>query len=126
LPYFKKIFASFDAKIRFLHNDADGIITAGNLNEMGVNMFNFSYRYSLGEIRELAGEDIILVGNIPPRDVMASGTPSDVEEAVGRAFGETDSHDKIIWSVGGGMPPDVRDENIDAFIRAVRENNQIK
>ena len=126
LPYFKEIFASFDARIRFLHNDADGIITAGNLNEMGVNMFNFSYRHSLGEIRDLAGEDIILVGNIPPRDVMASGTPSDVEEAVGRAFGETECHDKIIWSVGGGMPPGVRDENINAFLGAVRENNQNK
>ena len=42
-----------DAKVRFLHNDADGLITAGNLNEMGVNMFNFSFNHSLGEIGNL-------------------------------------------------------------------------
>jgi uroporphyrinogen-III decarboxylase len=27
----------------------------------------------------------------------------------------------IIWSVGGGMPPDVDDINIKAFIQAVKE-----
>lgn len=122
LPYFKKIFNSTGAKVNFLHNDADGLITARNLKEMGVNVFNFSFNHTLGEIRELAGPEIVLVGNIPPRDVMAAGTPDQVEEAVRKAMGETDNHDFIIWSVGGGMPPDVKDENIDAFIRAVREN----
>jgi len=123
LPYFKKIFTSTGAKVRFLHNDADGLITAKNLNEMGVNVFNFSFNHSLGEIRELSGPDIVLVGNIPPRDVLAGGTPAQVEEAVKKAMGETDDPDRIIWSVGGGMPPDVKDANIDAFVRAVKENN---
>ena len=38
-------------------------------------MFNFSFEHSLGEIRELAGNEVVLVGNIPPRDVLAGGTP---------------------------------------------------
>jgi uroporphyrinogen-III decarboxylase len=122
LPYFKKIFASTGVKIRFLHNDSEGLITAQNLKEMGVNVFNFSYNHSLNEMRELAGPDIVLVGNIPPRDVMAAGTPEKAEEAVRKAMAETTDHDRIIWSVGGGMPPDVKDENINAFIKAVKEN----
>ncbi len=85
LPYFKKIFSSTGAKVRFLHNDAEGLITARHLNEMGVNVFNFSFNHSLGEIRALAGDDIILVGNIPPRDVLAAGTPDQVVEAVKKA-----------------------------------------
>ena len=32
---------------------------------MGVNLFNFSFNHSLGEIRELAGDDVVLLGNIP-------------------------------------------------------------
>jgi uroporphyrinogen-III decarboxylase len=122
LPYLKKIFTSTKAKVRFLHNDADGLITAKNLKAMGVNMFNFSFNHSMGKIRELAGEDVILVGNIPPRDVLAAGTSIEVESAVKRAFGEIESHDRIIWSAGGGMPPDVKDENIIAFVKAVKEN----
>jgi len=121
LPYFKKIFSSTGAKVRFLHNDAEGIITAGHLNEMGVNVFNFSFNHSLGEISTLAGDEIVLVGNIPPRDVLAGGTPDQVIDAVKKASGEIINHDRIVWSAGGGMPPDVRNENINAFIKAVKE-----
>ncbi len=121
MPYMKRIFSATGAKARFLHNDADGLITAKNLGEIGINMFNFSFNHSMGEIRELAGPDVILVGNIPARDVLGSGNPSDVENAVKKAFGEIKIHDKIIWSAGGGMPPDVKDENIHAFVNSVKK-----
>jgi uroporphyrinogen decarboxylase len=121
IPGFKRIFSSFDAAVRFLHNDAKGLITASHLQEMNINMFNFSFEHSMGEIRNLAGPEVVLVGNIPPRDVMASGTPEQVREAVKKAAAEASSHNRIIWSVGGGMPPDVRNENITAFINAVKE-----
>jgi len=125
VPYMKEIFSVFDADIRFLHNDADGLITAKHLNDMNVNMFNFSNNHTMGVIRELAGKDVILVGNVPPRDVMALGKPSDVASAVRKAFHETDDKSHIVWSVGGGMPPDVKDENIFAFIETVKELNQL-
>ncbi len=121
LPYFRKIFASTGVKVKFLHNDAEGLITSKNLKDMGVNVFNFSFNHPLSMIRELSGPDVVLVGNIPPRDVMALGTPVQVEEAVRKALRELINHDRIIWSVGGGMPPDVKDENINAFINAVKE-----
>ncbi|NMD03398.1 MAG: uroporphyrinogen decarboxylase, partial [Bacteroidales bacterium] len=121
IPYFKKIFDCTGAKARFLHNDADGLITAANLKEMGINMFNFSFNHSMGEIRSLAGPEVILVGNVPPRDVMASGSPEQVDEAVRKACSEITPHERIIWSVGGGMAPEVKNENIDAFIKAVAE-----
>jgi len=121
LPYFRRIFSITGAKARFLHNDAEGIITAGNLSKMGVNMFNFSFNHSMGEIRQLAGPEVVLVGNIPARDVLAAGTPDQVEASVMKAFGETNDRRRIIWSAGGGMPPDVKDENIRAFIGAVRK-----
>jgi uroporphyrinogen decarboxylase len=121
IPYFKRIFDSISAKARFLHNDAEGLITAKNLSGMGVNMFNFSFNHTMGEIRDLAGKDIVLVGNIPPRDVMAAGTPADVDAAVKKAFAEIEDKNRIIWSVGGGMPQDVANENITSFIDAVKK-----
>jgi uroporphyrinogen-III decarboxylase len=123
IPYFKRIFSSTGAKVRFLHNDAEGLITANYLKEMGINMFNFSFEHSLGEIRKLAGGEIILVGNIPPRDVLAGGTPGQVKAAVEKAFGETGDYSRIIWSAGGGMPPDVNTDNILAFYDAVKEQS---
>ena len=88
--------------------------------EMGVNMFNFSFNHTMKEIRDLAGPEVVLVGNVPPRDVVANGTPQQVEEAVKKAFDEIPDHDRIIWSVGGGMAPEVKDVNLNAFIRTVK------
>ena len=122
IPSFRKIFGSIDARARFLHNDAQGLITAKHMQDINVNMFNFSFEHSMGEIRNLAGPDVILVGNIPPRDVLAAGTPELVKEAVRKSMGEIDNHDHVIWSCGGGMPPEVPNENISAFIEAVKEN----
>jgi uroporphyrinogen decarboxylase len=119
LPYFKRIFSCTGSKARFLHNDADGLITAEHLNEMNANMFNFSFNHSIGEIRRLCGPEVVLVGNIPPRDVLAAGNPEEVESAVRNAFNEIEDHRRIIWSAGGGMPPGVSVENISAFINAV-------
>jgi uroporphyrinogen-III decarboxylase len=121
LPYFKRIFSVTGSSVNFLHNDADGLITAKYLKEMGVNLFNFSFKHSMREIRELAGPEVILLGNIPARDTLGLGTPQMVDEAVKKAFGEINNYDRIIWSAGGGMPPDVKNENIHAFISAVKK-----
>ena len=121
LPYFKRIFSCTGSKVRFLHNDADDLITAKYLTEMNANMFNFSFNHSIGEIRSLAGPEVVLVGNIPPRDVLADGKPEEVEAAVRHSIREIGDHNRIIWSAGGGMPPGVSDENISAFINSVKK-----
>jgi uroporphyrinogen-III decarboxylase len=120
LPYFKQIFSVTGAKVRFLHNDAEGLITAKYLEEMEVNMFNFSFNHSMKTIRGLAGKNVVLVGNIPTRDVLAGGTPEQVEAEVKSSLNEIDDHSRIIWSAGGGMPPSVSSININAFINAVK------
>jgi uroporphyrinogen-III decarboxylase len=119
-PYFRRIFSCTGAKAKFLHNDAEGLVTAKHLKEMEVNMFNFSFNHTMNEIRKLCGPEVVLVGNIPPRDVMAAGTPEQVKGAVIKAFGEIKNHDRIIWSAGGGMPPGVPESNIKAFTDEVK------
>ena len=57
----------------------------------------------------------------PPRDVMAAGSPQQVDSAVIKAFSEINDYNRIVWSVGGGMPPDVQNVNITAFINAVKK-----
>jgi uroporphyrinogen-III decarboxylase len=123
LPSFRRIFSSSGMKVNFLHNDAAGLITAKYLGDMGVNMFNFSHEHSINEIRKICGPDVVLVGNIPPRDVLAAGTPGKVRSAVEKTMSETLDHNKVIWSAGGGMPQDVPTANIEAFIEAVKSES---
>ena len=123
VPYFKSIFNAFDARINFFHNDAHGLVCAPYLEETGINMFNFSFKHSIPDMQERVGEEIVLVGNIPPRDVLAAGSVHDVKDAVEKAWKTVNRKERIIWSCGGGMPQDVSTENILAFTETIKKLN---
>jgi uroporphyrinogen-III decarboxylase len=118
LPYMQQIYASRDVSVRFLHNDAAGLITAKHLPAMGVNLFNFSFNHSLTDIRERAGDEVTLVGNIPPRDVLGRGTPEDVTRVTAAMLASVTDRRRILVSAGGGTPPEVTAENLRAMCRA--------
>ncbi len=118
LPYLKRIFQSLRVSVRFFHNDAAGLVCAPYLSGIGVNLFNFSFQHSLSEMKELTQNSVTLLGNIPTRDVLAAGTPEDVRISVKEALGSVADKSRIILSCGGGMPPGVPTENIEAFLYA--------
>jgi uroporphyrinogen decarboxylase len=118
-PRLQKIFTCRDVKVRFFHNDAPGRVCAPHLAEIGINLFNFSSDHGLTQMKKLAGDKVALLGNIPPRDVLAAGTPAEVAQAVGTMLTGLEDRRRIIASCGGGMPPEVSTDNINAFIAAV-------
>jgi uroporphyrinogen-III decarboxylase len=118
LPYLQRIFKSFDVAVRFFHNDAAGLVCAPYLADMSVNLFNFSFRHTLSEMKDLTNNAVTLLGNIPARDVLAAGGPGDVRSSVKAALDSVEDKRRIILSCGGGMPPDVPTENIEAFLSA--------
>lgn len=118
MPYLERIFQSFDVSVKFFHNDAPGIVSAPYLEQIGVNLFNFSFQHSISQMKELTNNNITLLGNIPPRDVLAEGTPEDVVKSVKSAIESVSDTSRIILSCGGGMPFGVSSENIEAFLSA--------
>jgi uroporphyrinogen decarboxylase len=64
------------------------------------------------------------MGNIPPRDVLAEGTPADVKRSVKEMLNALDDRSRLIISCGGGMPPHAPTENIEAFISAAAEETK--
>jgi len=120
-PRLQKIFTCRDVKVQFFHNDAPGLVCAPHLAEIGINLFNFSSDHGLAQMKKLAGDKVALLGNIPPRDVLAAGTPAEVAQAVESMLTGLDDRSRIIASCGGGMPPGVSTENINAFIAAVEK-----
>ena len=115
IPYIKRIFNAIDSKLNFFHNDAQGLVSTPYVKKMGVDLYNFSFEHSMKEIRELAGPEIALIGNLPPRDVLAAGTPEQVREETRKMVHEFGDNNRVVWSCGGGMPQDVTTENIKAF-----------
>ena len=68
----------------------------------------------------MSGNKLALLHGIPPRDVLALGTPAEVSAAVRKLLAETADHSRLILSCAGGMPPDVTTENLRAFIDAAQ------
>ncbi|MEI7420570.1 MAG: uroporphyrinogen decarboxylase family protein [Prolixibacteraceae bacterium] len=121
VPYIKRCFSAIDSKIGFFHNDAFGLTCAPFLREMGVDLFNFAFDHPISQIRELAGPEVALIGNLPPRDVLAAGTPEQVYQATQQMMKEAPDHSRIIWSCGGGIPQNVPTKNLQAFVSAVKD-----
>ena len=84
-------------------------------------MLNFGMQYKLVEMKVWTNNRIALMGNIPPRDVLAEGTPDDVKRSVNEMLNALDDRSRLIVSCGGGMPPHAPTENIQALISTVAE-----
>jgi uroporphyrinogen-III decarboxylase len=119
MPYFKELYDA-NVSVKFLHNDAPCKVSAQLLPEMGVNLFNMGFDITLNELKQLTQNKVTLLGNIPPRDVLASGDAAQVTEVAKQLVASLKDKSRIIFSCGGGMPPGVSSENIQTFIKAVR------
>jgi len=117
-PYLQRVFSAFPAPVRFFHNDAHGLVCAPHLPEIGVNLFNFSFSHSLAQMQALTQHKVTLLGNIPPRDVLASGSPETVRQVVRAALDGLPDRRRVILSAGGGLPPGVSTANLAAFLAA--------
>jgi uroporphyrinogen decarboxylase len=74
---------------------------------------------TLRDLQDWTDGKVALLGNIPPRDVLAAGTAADVENAVEQQFRSLRDTRRVLFSCGGGMPPGVPSENIRAFLSKV-------
>jgi uroporphyrinogen-III decarboxylase len=116
LPYFKEIYSLFGT-VKFLHNDASCEASVKHLPEMGINLFNMAFDTDLNHLKEVTGNKVTMLGNIPPRDVMAAGNEEDVEKSLLNLIDGLNDKKQIILSCGGGMPPMVNTSNINRFIK---------
>jgi uroporphyrinogen-III decarboxylase len=123
LPYLKKIFSA-DVTVKFFHNDAPCKACAPFLQEIGINLLNFGIQHTLAEMKAWTGNKVALLGNVPPRDVLANGTPADVAQSVERMLHALEDRSRLIVSCGGGMPPGVPTENLQALISATERFSQ--
>ncbi len=115
LPYLRELFAP-RAAVKLFHNDAACAKSIRYYAEIGINLFNPGPQTSLAELRSLSRERLAILGTIPPRDVLAQGTPGEVQAAVRQLLLETPDRSRLILSCAGGMPPGVTTENLRAFL----------
>jgi len=120
LPYFIELYAS-DVQVKFFHNDAECAKSIGFYPQIGINLYNPGVFNTLEELRRMCDNRLTILGNIPPRDVLAKGSPEQVGAAVKALLSGAEDRSRLILSCAGGMPPGVSTANLQAFIRAARE-----
>lgn len=118
LPYMKELYDTKDA-IKLFHNDADCSASVKYYPEIGINLYNPGIQMSLSQIREATSDNLAILGNIPPRDVLASGDLNAINTTVKDLVKEAEGFNKIIYSCGGGMPPAVNTQSLQAFLKAL-------
>ena len=118
-PYLKELFTTLGVSVRFFHNDSPCTASAPHLHDTGINLYNMGIEVTVKDLQEWTDGQVTLMGNIPPRDVLASGTPEDVERAVEAQFRSLSDTRRILFSCGGGMPPKAPTDNIRAFVSKV-------
>ena len=119
-PYLKELY-DVNAKIKLFHNDADCTMSIKYYPELGINLYNPGTHMTMNEMLDITGHKMTILGNIPPRDVLAAGSPHDVKKTVKELVQSVNDPLRVMLSCGGGMPPKVSTENIRAFIEAAKE-----
>ena len=118
-PYFSRIFSAFEGLIQVYHNDTPCPHLIGPMPSLGFDVFNFSHELDIATVRaKMPG--VALMGNVPPRDVMALGTPEQVE-ARARVCVEKTGGRGLILSAGGGVSPGTPPESIDALVKVAQQ-----
>jgi uroporphyrinogen decarboxylase len=118
-PYFKELY-DCALPVKFLHNDASCMESVRHLPDLGVNLFNMGVDTDLNQLKELTSKQVTMLGNIPPRDVLARGSKAEVKEATLQLLHGLKDPSRVIFSCGGGMPPGVSSENLAIFIETVK------
>ncbi|HTX71682.1 MAG TPA: uroporphyrinogen decarboxylase family protein [Rectinemataceae bacterium] len=119
-PYLAELYSPA-ASVKLFHNDADCLSSVRHYAGIGINLYNPGIQRSIGEIGDLTEGRLTIMGSVPPRDVLAAGTPAAVAEAVARQIGDYRGRARLLHSCAGGMPPGVSTDNLRAFVTAVRE-----
>lgn len=122
-PYLKEIFDAFGGTMHLFHNDTDNDVCVPYLEDMGVDIFNFTHKKDIGEIRKKAGNKVALLGNVPPMSMAKESAETvykQTQEVIAKykAANNSDFHG-LIASLGGGMPMGATYENTRALIDAV-------
>jgi uroporphyrinogen-III decarboxylase len=120
-PYMRRIFDTFDGLVRVYHNDTPCPHLLESLAEANFDVFNFSHKTDIGEVKAAMGHRVALMGNVPPLDLGARGTPADVTQWAQECLQKGAPGGGMILSFGGGVSPGTPAENIDALVAAARE-----
>jgi uroporphyrinogen decarboxylase len=117
-PILRRIFDAFDGLIRVYHNDTPCPHLLEPLAGANFDVFNFSHKLDIREVKNRMGHRVALMGNVPPLDLGVRGTPQEVYRSARGCLEQAAPGGGMILSFGGGVSPGTPPESIDALRQA--------
>ena len=93
----------------------------GDMCSSGAAALSLDSAVDLPAIMGQVPEDVCIMGNIDPAELMLRGKPSDIRRTIGDLKRRMATFDNFILSTGCDLPPDTPLENIKAFLEATKE-----
>jgi uroporphyrinogen-III decarboxylase len=120
-PHLRRIFDEFEGLIRVYHNDTPCPHLLESLAEANFDVFNFSHKLDIAEVKTKMGHRVALMGNVPPLDVGVRGTPAEVAQSARECLDKGAPGGGMILSFGGGISPGTPPKNIDALLEVAHD-----
>jgi [methyl-Co(III) methanol-specific corrinoid protein]:coenzyme M methyltransferase len=115
-PNLTKVFSSLKSpKINHICGSTDFIIEM--MNECGADALSVDQKNNVVETRKKLGDDVIILGNFDPYGTLVQMDASEVESVIKKCV---DDGVDAVWP-GCDIWPEVKKENVEAYVRAVRE-----
>jgi [methyl-Co(III) methanol-specific corrinoid protein]:coenzyme M methyltransferase len=112
-PHLRKIFAALDSP-KILHICGDTNLIIEQMADCGADAVSVDQKNDLRETRKKLGDDVILLGNLDPYNVLVAGTLEEIDGAVKDII---DSKVNAVWP-GCDIWPDVPKDNMLALMEA--------
>lgn len=115
-PNMERVFASLNIPtVNHICGGTDLIVEM--MNDCGADAISVDQKNTLPETRKKIGDDVLLLGNFDPYNTLVQIDASEVPAVIKTCISEgADS----VWP-GCDIWPDVKKENVEAFVGAVRE-----
>jgi len=119
-PFLRRIFKAFEGLVRIFRCDTPCWPVLPQLPDLGFEVFHFSHRMDIREVRDVLGPQIALMGNVSAMEIMARGMPEQVESAGRECIVRAGKSRGLILSAAGTVLSGTPSENVDALVRAAR------
>jgi uroporphyrinogen decarboxylase len=115
-PYIQKIVRGLKHPL-ILHICGNTISLIEQMMQTGVNALSVDSKVDLLHIKKIVGDQVCILGNIDPVNVLLLGKPTDVEEEVKKCIQKM-GRKAYILSSGCEVPLGTPTENIEAMIKS--------
>jgi MtaA/CmuA family methyltransferase len=115
-PHLQRIFAALDSP-KILHICGDTNLIVEQMADCGADAVSFDQKNDIVETRKKLGDDVIILGNLDPYNVLVEGTPEQIESTIKDIV---ESGVDAVWP-GCDIWPDVPRENMEILIASVHK-----